>query len=155
MEGVWLKDLRERIAMLNEDLKKSIVKRLNEYPLMNTLRLEVISLSEGTCETKAPRNENFNGIFDSFHGGLLLTIADTSACIAIFPKTGPGVRLATTDMSIRFLAPCFSDVVAKAKVVKFGKTMCPVSIDLYDVENRHIAIAQVNYMILRKEGTSP
>ena len=48
-----------------------------------------------------------------------MTIADSAACFAIFTKTGPEIPLTTTDMNIRFLAPCLSDVTAKAKVIKF------------------------------------
>ena len=77
-----------------------------------------------------------------------MTIADTAACIAIFTRTGVETKLATTDMNIRFLAPCLSHVTAKAKIIKQGKTMCPVAIDLFDEENRHVAVAQVNYMLL-------
>jgi uncharacterized protein (TIGR00369 family) len=77
-----------------------------------------------------------------------MTIADSAACFAIFTKTGPEVRLTTTDMNIRFLAPCFSDVTAKAKVIKLGRTLVPVSVDLYDSTDKHIAVAQVNYILL-------
>ena len=77
-----------------------------------------------------------------------MTIADSAACFAILTKTGPEVELTTTDMSIRFLAPCLSDVTAKAKVIKLGRTLVPVSVDLFDSANRHVAVAQVNYILL-------
>jgi uncharacterized protein (TIGR00369 family) len=77
-----------------------------------------------------------------------MTIADSAACFAIFTRTGPSIRLTTTDMNIRFLAPCLTDVTAKATVIKFGKTLCPVSIDLFDMSGKHMAVAQVNYMLL-------
>jgi uncharacterized protein (TIGR00369 family) len=77
-----------------------------------------------------------------------MTIADSTACFAIFTKTGPLVRLTTTDMNIRFLAPCLTDVTAKAKVIKLGRTLCPVSVDLYDETEKHVALAQVNYMLI-------
>ena len=77
-----------------------------------------------------------------------MTIADSTACFAIFTKTGPFVKLTTTDMNIRFLSPCLSDVTAKAKVIKLGRTLCPVSVDLFDAADKHVAVAQVNYIIL-------
>jgi len=51
-------------------------------------------------------------------------------------------------MSIRFLAPCLTDVIARARVVKFGRTMCPVTVELFDTNDHHVALAQVNYMLL-------
>ena len=80
-----------------------------------------------------------------------MTIADSAACFAILTLTGPEVQLTTTDMSIRFLAPCLSDVTAKAKVIKLGRTLVPVSIDLFDSENKHVAVAQVNYILLNNQ----
>ena len=74
--------------------------------------------------------------------------ADSTACFAILTKTGPETRLTTTDMNIRFLAPCLSDVTAKARVIKFGRTMCPATVDLFDDSNNQVAVAQANYIIL-------
>ena len=41
-----------------------------------------------------------------------------------------------------------SDVTAKARVIKFGRTMCPASGDLFDDSNNQVAVAQVNYIVL-------
>ena len=134
--------------MLSSDLQTAIFTRIRKIPIVNTLQLKIISLSEGYCEVRVPRKARYDGVFKSFHGGLLMTIADSAACFAIFTKTGPEVRLTTTDMNIRFLAPCLSDVTAKAKVIKLGRTLVPVSVDLYDSTDKHIAVAQVNYILL-------
>jgi uncharacterized protein (TIGR00369 family) len=134
--------------MLTPDLQKAILARTEKIPIVKTLQLKILSLSDGYCELVVPRKLKYDGVFKSFHGGLLMTIADSAACFAIFTKTGPEVRLTTTDMNIRFLAPCLSDVTAKAKVIKLGRTMVPVSVDLFDSSKRHVAVAQVNYMLL-------
>lgn len=134
--------------MLNDSLKKEILERIYSYPLVDLLQMKVLSLSDGYCEVGASRNEKFNGIYDSFHGGLLMTIADIAAGIAILTKTGHDIQMATTDMNIRFLAPCLSDVTVEAKVIKFGKTMCPVTADLFDSKRQHVAVAQVSYILL-------
>jgi len=133
---------------LSPELKSDILTEINKIPIVDTLKIQIISLADGYCETKVQRKLSYDGVFKSFHGGLLMTIADSTACFAIFTKTGPYVKLTTTDMNIRFLAPCLSDVTAKAKLIKFGRTLCPVSIDLYDTTKKHVAVAQVNYIML-------
>jgi len=133
---------------LSPKLKNDILTEINKIPIVDTLKIEIISLDDGYCETKVQRKLSYDGVFKSFHGGLLMTIADSTACFAIFTKTGPYVKLTTTDMNIRFLSPCLSDVTVKAKVIKVGRTLCPVSIDLYDADKKHIAVAQVNYILL-------
>jgi len=136
--------------MLSQELVSALHDRLNSVPITATLRIEVVELAEGYCETRTPRDLRYDGIFESFHGGLLMTVADTTACWAILTKAGPQARLTTTDMSIRFLAPCLSDLTAKARLIKFGRTLCPVEVNLFDTEGRHVAVAQVTYMLLNK-----
>ncbi|MDY6791329.1 MAG: PaaI family thioesterase [Thermodesulfobacteriota bacterium] len=133
---------------LSPELKNNIRTEINKIPIVDTLKIQIVSLADGYCETKVPRKLSYDGVFKSFHGGLLMTVADSTACFAIFTKTGPYVKLTTTDMNIRFLAPCLSDVTAKATVIKIGPTLCPVSVDLYDATKKHVAVAQVNYILI-------
>jgi uncharacterized protein (TIGR00369 family) len=133
---------------LSPDFKNDILAVINKIPIVETLNIQIISLADGYCETKVQRKVSYDGVAKSFHGGLLLTVADSTACFAIFTKTGPFIKLTTTDMNIRFLSPCLTDVTAKASVIKVGRTMCPVSVDLYDATEKHVAVAQVNYMLI-------
>jgi len=134
--------------MLPSELQEKILKKTKEIPIVDTLDMKFLHFSDGYCKILVPRKLCYDGVYESFHGGLLMTIADSAACFAIFTRTGPDVRLTTTDMNIRFLAPCLSDVTAKARVIKFGRTMCPVEVDLFDEKNKHVALAHVNYMLL-------
>lgn len=100
---------------ISSKLQEQIIARTNKIPIVDTLQIKIVSLSDGYCETTVPRKLSYDGVFESFHGGLLMTIADSTACFAIFTKTGPFVKLTTTDMNIRFLSPCLSDVLQKQK----------------------------------------
>jgi acyl-coenzyme A thioesterase PaaI-like protein len=55
-------------------------------------------------------------------------------------------------MNIRFLAPCLSDAFAKAEVIKIGRTLCPVAVNLFDSDNKQVALAQVTYMLLNNNN---
>jgi uncharacterized protein (TIGR00369 family) len=136
--------------MLSAELKQAILERVQKIPIVDFLKLQFLSFDVGSCEMRAPRRPGYDGVFESFHGGLIMTVADSAACFAIFTLTGPDVKLTTTDMNIRFLAPCLSDVIAKAKVIKLGRTLCPVAIELFDESGKQVAVAQVTYMFLNK-----
>jgi uncharacterized protein (TIGR00369 family) len=138
--------------MLDENLRQAILERIEKIPIVDTLQLEVVAMSEGYCQVQVPRKSGYDGIFESFHGGLLMTVADSAACFAIFTRTGPRIRLTTTDMNIRFLAPCLSGVTAEARLIKFGRTLCPVAVDLFDENRQMVAVAQVNYILLDDGG---
>ncbi len=136
-------------AELNQKFIDRILSRIAKIPIMNTLGLEVTDIRSGYCELTAPRRKKYDGIFNSFHGGLLMTVADSVAAFALMTLTGPEVKMTTTDMNIRFLAPCLPDLTARAKVIKFGRSLRPMAVDLYDENDKHVAIAQVNYIVLR------
>ncbi len=133
---------------LTPEYKNEILAVINKIPIVDTLEMQIVSLTDGHCETRVQRKLSYDGVARSFHGGLLMTIADSAACFAIFTRTGPHIKLTTTDMNIRFLAPCLTDVTVKANVIKSGRTMCPVSVNLYDAVGKHVAVAQVNYMLM-------
>jgi uncharacterized protein (TIGR00369 family) len=136
------------MRMLSAERKKEIAARAERVTIVQTLGMRIRDLGEGTCESFVERDRRFDGIFETLHGGILMTIADTTACWAILTVWGPRARLATTDMSIRFLAPCDTGVIAKARVIKAGRTLCPAAVEMYDTAGRHVATAQVTYIRL-------
>lgn len=134
--------------MISADHAAAIVSRITQIPIYNTLGMRDAAFDEGTCEVTVPRKPELDGVFESFHGGILMTIADSISCFAILTMTAAGQVMTTTDMNIRFLAPCLTDVRAKARVIKRGKLMCPVAVEMFDAKGALVAVAQVNYVLL-------
>jgi uncharacterized protein (TIGR00369 family) len=134
--------------LISPEKQSAIIARIQKIPIFSTLRMGAVVLSEGAAEMTVPRQGIYDGVFESFHGGILMTIADSIACFAVLTETPDDQVMTTTDMNIRFLAPCLSDVTAKARVIKFGRVMCPVAVDLFDAAGKLVAVAQVNYMLL-------
>lgn len=126
------------------------MERIKKIPIFNAMGFDLIEMNDGVCEAIVKHNKEFDGIYNSFHGGLLMTVADSISACALLTLTGAEAAITTTDMNIRFLAACRTDVRAVAKVIKAGKTLAPVAVDLYDLNNVHVAVAQVNYIILKK-----
>ena len=127
---------------------ESMVKRINSVPITDTLNMQIIRLDKGECEARVPREKKWDGIFETFHGGLLATIADSITCWAILTEIGPESNVATTDFNIRFLRPCKTDVRCSAKVIKVGRTMSLAEARIFDNEDKLVAISQVNYICL-------
>lgn len=127
---------------------KALEQRLGKIPIFRTLGFRLEAVSKGSATLIAPYDPSYDGIFQSFHGGLLMTLADTAAAVAVLMSAGANAEITTTDMNIRFLAPCRSNCIAEATVIKFGKTLCPVSVTLRDMNGTQVALAQVTYMRL-------
>ncbi|QMU55802.1 MAG: hotdog fold thioesterase [Candidatus Mycalebacterium zealandia] len=127
---------------------EKVRERMERVPIMKLLGAQIARLEKGLCELTAPKKENYDGIFETFHGGLLTTVADTAAAAAVLTVAGSKAAITTTDINIRFLNPCLSGVTAVAKVIKAGKTLCPVQVELTDSGGKTVSIAQVTYMVL-------
>ncbi|MCA0430909.1 MAG: PaaI family thioesterase [Bacteroidetes bacterium] len=136
---------------INSELESQIKEKLIKIPAFKTLGVIIESIFEKECIAIVPHNKAYDGIFNSYHGGMLMTAADTIAAVAVMSVTGVNHTFATTDMNIRFLAPCLTDVRVKAKVIKPGKLICPVAVDLYDMNDKLVAVAQVSYVILKQK----
>ena len=129
---------------------QALLDKVAPIPIVATLGIRIEECDEGSCRAVVPRDPRYDGIFESLHGGILMTIADSIACFAIMTRIGIDEPLTTTDMNIRFLAPCLTDVTAVATVIKLGRTLCPVAVDLFDQAGTKVAVAQVTYIRLDK-----
>jgi uncharacterized protein (TIGR00369 family) len=133
---------------MTPDERSALLERIHTIPIVETLQLEILHLEDDVCDVRVPHVRKWDGVYQSFHGGLLMTVADTAACFAAFTRAGADAFMTTTDMNIRFLAPCLSDLTARARLIKFGRSLCPVHVDLFDAEEKHVAVAQVSYLLL-------
>jgi uncharacterized protein (TIGR00369 family) len=126
----------------------SMLERINSVPITETLKMQILRLDRGECEAFIPRDTMWDGIFQTFHGGILGTIADSITCWAILTKIGSDRKVATTDFNIRFLRPCKTDVRCIAKVIKSGRTLSLAEAEIYDIDDKLVAVSQVNYISL-------
>ena len=126
----------------------SMLERINSVPITETLKMQILRLDKGECEAFIPRDTMWDGIFQTFHGGILATIADSITCWAILTKIGSGRKVATTDFNIRFLRPCKTDVRCVAKVIRAGRTLSLAEAEIYDMNDKLVAVSQVNYISL-------
>lgn len=136
---------------LTDEQLQSLDARIQSIPIVETLGMKINKLEKGHCEATVPRHKRWDGIYETFHGGMLGTIADTVTCWSILTEIGADAHVATTDFNIRFLRPCHTDVVCKANVVRIGRTMCLARADLYDTNGKLVAVSQVNYIRLQNK----
>lgn len=130
-------------------IEPALAARFAAIPIFDTLGLRLERADAEAAVLTMPYRKAYDGIFESFHGGLLMTLADTCACIALLARIGADARVTTTDMNIRFLAGCHSDATATARLVKLGQTLAPANVDIHDAGGTLVAVAQVTYMRLR------
>ncbi|HEY3226724.1 MAG TPA: PaaI family thioesterase [Planctomycetota bacterium] len=127
----------------------ALVSRIKKIPITDALKLRMAALERGSCTLEMDRDLRYNGIFDSIHGGILATLADSAAAFAILTVTGAKARITTIEMNTRFLRPALGRVAAKARVLKAGKSLAFCSVEIAGERGELLVDATVTYMILR------
>jgi acyl-CoA thioesterase len=146
--GLLLAPYSGDLPRLAPDVEADALQRMHSIPIFKHLGFTGLRIGVGWLECTVARNPEFDGIFDSFHGGLLMTAADSAAAIACLTVWGADSRITTTDMSIRFLAPARSDVKLFAQAIKKGRTLIPVAANFWRDDGALVAVATVTYMRL-------
>lgn len=146
--GLVVAPWRGDLAPLAAGVESAIRARMRSIPIFSSLGFSGVRLGAGAFACRVARKQEFDGIFDSFHGGLLMTAADSAAAIVALTVWGSDARITTTDMNARFLAPARSDVYLSAEAIKRGRTLLPVAANLWRDDGTLVAVAQVTYMRL-------
>jgi uncharacterized protein (TIGR00369 family) len=84
-------------------------------------------------------------------GQALMSLADTAMVFAISAAAGGYLPMTTVDQTIHFLKPAArSDLFAKARVVRLGRTMAFGSVSIETASDaKPVALAQTAYAIMR------
>jgi uncharacterized protein (TIGR00369 family) len=132
--------------MLAPERIAAILAKSRTAPCIESLGLEALEFDEGFCKLRARHDPRFDGVLRGFHGGMMAAVADCAAWFAIVTQTGPDEVMLTTDLQMRYLRPCLSDLTASARVIKLGRTLCPVQVDMHDAAGEQIATGFVTYI---------
>jgi len=130
---------------------ETLWERARGIPMSSALGFECVSLSRGHCTLAWPRDPKYDGIYRSIHGGILMTLADSAGAFAVLTLIDPASRVTTTEMNMRFLAPVLGRVEAHARVLRVGRSLCPLVVELTDDRGRLVAHAGMTYMRLGRE----
>lgn len=118
-------------------------------PFEHHLKLEVAERHADGVTIHFPLAPEFINSQGVLHGGITATIADEAAWHAIDHHFGKPTNCTTTELKVNYLRPILGEkAVARAYLVRAGKTLCVSRVDIFDDTNNLAAIAIVTYMLL-------
>ena len=93
---------------------------------------EQVSAGEGKARVRLVVSENLANVHGSLHGGAIATLVDHAGTLAIMSADRQGRPGVTTDLNVSYFvgAPIGVAVVADALVLKIGKTLAFVTVDV-------------------------
>ena len=131
------------------DLKQEYTDLVARNPFAAQLGIEIIEIREGYVLSKAKKKPELENVYGDLHGGCLYTIADNMAGIA---ASTYGYYVTTVDGSIRYLKAARNTeyIYCEAKVIKPGRTIDAVHVEITDDAGMLLNTADFTYFNLRK-----
>ena len=125
-----------------------------KIPFNAFLGVKVEFFSRGEIILSLPSRPEFTGdpLRPALHGGLLATLADTAAGMAVFSILPKTATTSTIDLRIDYLRPGNIDqqVYAKSSVVRHGSRVCVTQTTIYqDSYDQAVAISSATYSIVQ------
>lgn len=118
--------------MGNEEKLQERLRQSAERGFGRTCGFRLVAHGEGKAQVEldvAPAIQNMNG---TLHGGAIATLVDEAGTVAIMTADRDGRPGVTTDLNVSYFAPAPGDstVVADASVLRIGKRLAFVSVDV-------------------------
>jgi uncharacterized protein (TIGR00369 family) len=115
----------------------------------HNLGLRVIRKHRDGVTVHFPLTEEFLNGTGVLHGGVIASIADEAAWHALIHAHQAHRNMTTTELKVNYLRPMAGDkVLARAYVLRAGRTLGVTRVDLFDAHQRLSAVAIVTYMLL-------
>jgi uncharacterized protein (TIGR00369 family) len=103
---------------------------------MQLIHSKLVKVEPGYCEIHAVYDSQLTQQHGFFHGGVVGTIADSAAGYAAFSLMAKTSSVLTVEFKLNLMAPADGELlIAKAHVLKYGRTLTICRSDVYIVKN--------------------
>ncbi len=119
---------------------------------MKKLGVELRRIDTGYCELAVRYDESLTQQHGYIHAGVTATIADNACGYAAYSVMPENSTVLTTEFKMNMLAPAKGPIlVARARVIKPGRTLVVVQSDVYSIDGAdeaHVATMLATAMCL-------
>ena len=119
-------------------------------PLGEHLGWHTVEVRDDYAEFRMPFAEHNVTVANMVHGGAIAALADAAATAACWatPNLGPQARGATLALNVNYLrAALGTELVARARVVKRGRSVCVASVEVANEADELVATATATYQL--------
>ena len=108
-------------------------------PFTDLLQIEEIGIAGGTARIAIEHRPDLNNMHGAIHGGVLMSLIDTTMARAAMSQQEFRLSVVSTGVSVNFISPGFGRLVAEARVVGGGKSVCFCEAEVRDARGHLIA----------------
>lgn len=133
--------------MENANIPEAAQKRIVGFAAY--IGYELLSCSQEGCEARVVIQPHHRNYYGNVHGGMISTVMDATAGLTAsfaWPDQRPAV---TRSADIHYFLPVTGDVMtAQGHVIRAGKTMCLVYVDVLDDRGTICATGAFEYFYM-------
>lgn len=134
------------------DLIDRLRQRFDKAPAQHLLGLSIVRLELDYAELRLEFREAINNGGGAIHGGVLAMLADTAVACALSTNFDGRMGFATANLNIHYLKRARSAVLARARIIKKGGTVCVGSVDIYDEDDVMVATCTTDFVLTSNRG---
>jgi uncharacterized protein (TIGR00369 family) len=118
-------------------------------PFSRLLGLLVEEVNQDSCCLRLPFRPELRTAADVVHGGAIASLIDTAGVVAVWSNVDPAVtRGATASLTVNYLAAAQAvDLIAEARVIRRGRRVVFVEVDVASSTGERIAKGLVTYKL--------
>lgn len=131
---------------LSDDEKEMMRKVTEEPGFFKHNNFSFVDIKDDYAELRADLDENSMNPFNIAHGGLIFGLGDMTMGVAVATC---GRHAVTLNANINYLRPGVGKyLIAKARVIKRGKTTSYLKCDIYNDKDVLVAVMDSNYYFI-------
>ena len=138
-----------KTAKLTDAEEKRLHDALGKVPYAHLIGLELGEIERGAVTFYLPVRDDLKQNKGLLHGGVIASLIDTAAAFAALTLLEPGQSTTTIDLTIHYLRPLTTGKVkAHARVLRAGRRVVVISIEVFDETEALAATALTSYLRL-------
>ena len=128
----------------------TLKKQHNESGYYKLLGMWVEAIDRGYARVLMHVNETHHSLYGTAHGGVISSLADTAAGVAVGALAIDGDRSATVEMKLNYLSPVNHDeIIAEARVINQGKRILLVDVEVKNTSGNLVAKGLATYVLTK------
>jgi uncharacterized protein (TIGR00369 family) len=134
-------------------IEEEFRERIAESSFHAAIGIIVEHVRDGSVDLRLEAGPDHANLQGTVHGGVLATLADTAAGLAVRSAMPPGSRHVSVNLDVQYLAPAnMGPLLATGRVVRLGRRIAFAEADVTDAGGELLARAQVTVAVTRTDS---
>ena len=132
---------------LTPEQERRVREAFEEIPFARLLGIELGELRRGAATLHLEARDELKRNRGILHGGVVASLADTAAALAVLTLGEAGDATTTVDLTVHYLRPLAAGrATARARVLRAGRRILSISVEVLD-ENQALAATALTSFI--------